>query len=627
MTMDGSVDVGMGETMGVGERERFDRVDPSGEAVGERKRFGQPDASGQQARQRQGAGATAGRRRVVHAGPGLDDSASLDADAREARLDRVAVLYARITAATREFLAAVAECDRHRDFEAAGFGSCAEWLAWRVGLRHNAASERVRVARALEELPLTSESMARGEISFSKVRALTRVATPDSEAELLDFARAGSTADLERIVRAWKTLSRDDEARRERLLHRTRRFSIVPDEDGMYVARGRLSPEVAAVLMRAVDAASDALYRSETGGCSDDEEVEPAQRRADALGLLAERALAAGFHDDPASVSGSRAERYQVMLYVEPETLAEEGEPGMSELEDGTRLAAETTRRLACDSGLVRVTTSSTLSAEKRGGCGCASDPSALSAEKQADCGCGSGGGALSAENPDRPSPAPSALDIGRRVRTVPPALRRALEARDRGCRFPGCGLRFTDAHHIRHWADGGETKIDNLVLLCRRHHRKIHEEGWRVASEPGSGAQVVFFRPDGRAMAAAPTLDRRLDRPLNGGLDLAPNDAPTHRPSPKPNGESGTTGAVAGAPLTPSAPPSPITWRTNLPTTGPGQPVPWHIEARAREALERAGDAKPERGVDATAEHTDDAAPQPTSEALRRGDRERGAA
>mgnify|MGYP002084520293 CR=1 FL=1 len=181
------------------------------------------------------------------------------------------------------------------------------------------------------------------------------------------------------------------------------------------------------------------------------------QRRADALGLIAERALAAGFEGDGAPVSGSRAERYQVVLHVEPESLRRDGEPGMSELADGARYTAENSRRLACDASVVEVV-----------------------------------------KGPDG-----SVLDVGRRTRTVPPALRRALDARDRGCRFPGCGLRFTDAHHIEHWADGGATSLRNLVQLCRRHHRLVHEDGHRVFSD--ADGQVVFFSPTGQAIAASP--------------------------------------------------------------------------------------------------------------------------
>src|SRR5688572_32040892 len=153
------------------------------------------------------------------------DREALASDARLERMDRVAVLYGEITAATREFLRALAECDRHRDWAEEGFASCADWLAWRIGITRNTASEKVRAARALEGLPLISEAMAQGRISFSKVRALTRVATPENEAELLAFAKAGSTASLERLVRGWKVMDRAGEQTVERLRHETRTFS------------------------------------------------------------------------------------------------------------------------------------------------------------------------------------------------------------------------------------------------------------------------------------------------------------------------------------------------------------------------------------------------------------------
>jgi hypothetical protein len=147
-------------------------------------------------------------------------------------------------------------------------------------------------------------------------------------------------------------------------------------------------------------------------------------------------------------------------------------------------------------------------------------------------------------------------LDVGRRTRTVPPAVRRALEARDRGCRFPGCGLRFTDAHHIEHWADGGETRLENLVLLCRRHHRLVHEDGYRICKD--AEGTVVFFPPTGTAFGdAAPPPELAADpvRELvrrNRERGAAPN------------------------------------WWTNLPGYRRDRDVPWSLEAAAREALER---------------------------------------
>jgi len=291
------------------------------------------------------------------------------------------------------------------------------------------------------------------------------------------------------MVRAWKKGDRKDEAEWERERYRSRTLSVFPDDDGMYVVRGMLTPELGALLMRAIEAASDALFRETTvHATARDSELESAQRRADAIGLLAERALAAGFGtsidnsaetngvttfdardaDAPstergscstcsehsvatvAPISGTRAQRYQVVLHVDATTLSANDEPGRSELEDGTRVSAETSRRLSCDASIVRV-------------------------EHGSD-------GAI--------------LDVGRKTRTISPALRRALEVRDRGCRFPGCHLRFTDAHHMTHWANGGETSLQNCLLLCHHHHRLVHEGGWRVAWWGSAGP--VFFDPRG---------------------------------------------------------------------------------------------------------------------------------
>ncbi len=491
--------------------------------------------------------------------PESDDRLALESDARLERMERVAVLFGEITAATREFLAALAHSDRHRDWEEEGFGSCAEWLAWQIGITKGTANEKVRAARALEHLPLISEAMARADVSFSKVRALTRVATPENEAELLEFARAGSAANLERLVRGWKTLSRFDEAQQERIRHGRRCFSVFPDEDGMYVVKGRLDPEVGAALMRAVEAASDALFAGASkGGCEarlsgeerpgNRDTPEPAQLRADAVGLVAERALAAGFGvrtgagiGGQAPISGSRAERYQVVLHVESATLGEAGEPGLSELEDGTRVSAETARRLSCDASRVEVRHAALGSVD-----GSASSSAPSSAPGSAP--------SLAPASPFG-SAHSSVLDVGRKTRTIPPALRRALDVRDRGCRFPGCGLRFTDAHHIVHWADGGETSLRNACLLCRRHHRAVHEGGYRVCSD--RSGQIVFFTPKGNALFEAPPMPE---------LPADPVEALVRR-----NRERGVTpNFLSGAPR----------WKKDW-------DIPWAIEAAAREAVD----------------------------------------
>ena len=420
-----------------------------------------------------------------------------DVDALEKLEEEITTLAAHIHAATHRLLILIADFDRRRGWELGGHRSCAYWLSARTGIDLGAAREKVRTARALVGLPETSASMSRGELSFSQVRALSRVATKANEGKMLEFAQGSTTAQLERMVRGVRRGSREDEAALEKERYESRSLSVFPDEEGMYVVRGRLPAEVGALLMRAVEAASDALYREKRGPQPETEADSgraAAQRRADALGLLAERALAAGFggrsegddHDgepgaesggEPDSepgvenvagngaehgaessgekqipISGTRAERFQVVLHVESETLQAEGEPGRSELEDGTRVSAETSRRLSCDAGLVRVSH----------------------------------------------APDGSILDVGRRTRTIPPALRRALEVRDRGCRFPGCGQRFTDGHHITHWADGGETSLSNCILACKFHHRLLHEGGWRI--EWRGPGRPVFIDPRGRA-------------------------------------------------------------------------------------------------------------------------------
>jgi hypothetical protein len=244
------------------------------------------------------------------------------------------------------------------------------------------------------------------------------------------------------------------------------------------------------------------------------------------VGLLAERALAAGFGSGEASAtpedgstagsdserqveSGTRAERYQVMVHCDAATLAAEGESGRSDL-DGIRVSAETSRRMACDAAVVAMVHA------KDG----------------------------------------SMLNVGRRTRTIPPHIRRALEERDRGCRFPGCGCRFTEVHHVKHWADGGETSLGNTLLLCRRHHRAVHEGRVKV-SVNGDGT-VLFFTPKGRMLVDAPR------RPAPRAAHLPPV------PSVHPGAPAKGKGPILsnGAAL----------YRDSA--------IPWEIEAAAREAM-----------------------------------------
>src|SRR5438132_3902263 len=159
----------------------------------------------------------------------------------------IAALSAHLDAATAHLLDLIRKFDMHAGWHT-GFRSCAHWLNWRVGLDLGAARERVRVARALGTLPLLAQALAKGELSYAKVRALTRVATPETEARLLAVGRAGTAAHVERIVRGWRCVDRRAEAREAKRRHTSRALRVYQDEDGMVVLKGRLEPEVGALL-------------------------------------------------------------------------------------------------------------------------------------------------------------------------------------------------------------------------------------------------------------------------------------------------------------------------------------------------------------------------------------------
>src|SRR5216683_767991 len=174
--------------------------------------------------------------------------------------DEIAELSAHLDAATARLLELIRAFDARGGWNT-GFRSCAAWLSWRVGLDLGAARERVRVARALGTLPLLAEALARGELSYAKVRALTRVATPETEARLLGVGRAGTAAHVEQIVRGWRCVDRRAEARETKHRHATRALHVYQAEDGMVVLRGRLEPEMGALLLQALAAARERLYQ------------------------------------------------------------------------------------------------------------------------------------------------------------------------------------------------------------------------------------------------------------------------------------------------------------------------------------------------------------------------------
>lgn len=381
--------------------------------------------------------------------------------------DDIAALAADIQAATCRWLLLVAEFDRREGWAAEGCRSCAEWIGWRCGVGAGAAREHVRVARRLEEMPAVRAAFARADLSYSKVRALTRVDCTDREEELVELAATTTAAQLESVVRAYRRILTIDADPAEQL--RRRFLTTEWDEDGCLVVRGRLPAEQGALLLKALETAESELRSRVSAETREAEAERPPDadllpcseppstatvRRADALVHLADTALAAA---DAASAGG---DRFQVVLHVDAATLTGADSASRSDLADGPFVSAETARRVACDASVVRIV-----------------------------------------ERDGKP------LSVGRKTRTISPALRRALRSRDGGCQFPGCtSKQHVDAHHIHHWAHGGSTDLTNLVELCRHHHRLIHEGAFGVSGTPGA---LVFTTPTGRRLSPGPARTR----------------------------------------------------------------------------------------------------------------------
>jgi hypothetical protein len=363
----------------------------------------------------------------------------------------LATLSAHLSAATARWLELAWEVCAGGDVD-----EPARYLAFRCGVTTREAHEFLRVAEALRELPGTRAAFARGALTFTKVRALTRVATAASEQSLLELADVLTASQLERALRVFRRVAVEEARETHELEYVDYHF----DEDGSLYLSARLPAEDGMVLVKALEAARDRVNErrreerasAETRAGDDagaelaDPPVAVAPARSatvEALVMVAQASLDAHDRDD-GDVGG--IERARLVVHVDAAALSADGR-GCCELEDGPVIAPETARRLGCDADLV-----------------------------------------TQVERDGLP------VSVGRRRRTVPPALRRLLEARDeRTCVFPGCERhRHLQAHHRRHWAHGGETSLDNLVLLCWQHHRLVHEGGYTIADD---GAGELCFR------------------------------------------------------------------------------------------------------------------------------------
>ncbi len=428
----------------------------------------------------------------------FDNSLNFSADYNDQLADKITTLAGQINAANYRFLKLIAEFDRREAWAGAGIRSCAHWLNWKCSIAMSAAREKVRTARALDGLPGINSAFEKGELSFSKVRAMTRVATVKNESHLLMIAQHGTAQHMEALVKAFRSVTRAQGAgaaeqgqehkcdqARDQLQRDNRSVSCFQDDEGMWIISAKLPAEEGGVLVKVLKELGDQVANLNMGAAEQKSvsaetfcDISPAdpitfpQRRADALVALSEHYLASCTDSSVSSLSSLKAaERCQLVLHVR-DTKNADSNVNL----DGRWLLPDAARRLACDAGLLVV---------KEDGAG-------------------------------------NVLDIGRKSRVIPAAMSRALEIRDGGCQFPGCcESRYVEGHHIKHWADGGETKLDNLVTLCRYHHRELHRGAFFLSLKPQSinskRGEVVRFAE----RLCFSTVDRYFDSPFSRSKDL----------------------------------------------------------------------------------------------------------
>ncbi len=401
----------------------------------------------------------------VEVSPG--DPAGLSDDRLAAE---ISTLAGHIAAAMCHWLLLVAEFDRREAWGAWDCRSCVHWLSWRCGVGRRTAQEQLRVAHALTRLPLVRAHFAAGELSYSKVRAITRVAVEPYEEEFfVNFARHATAPMLEDAVSGYRRSGcLDDQAAADR--HQGRRFRWWVEPDGMIAFEGRMAPEDAAVVTAAIGAATVPASKRSTERPVDDQGRPLPQpgddskwaRQADALVAICDQALH-GDTGEPGVVAEPAA---TIVVHVDDDVLARDAD-GACRLADGPNLAPETARRLGCDSTTFTIATG--------------------------------------------PDGRPRLVEKAHK--SVSRTLRREVAARDQGhCRFPGCDLvgRF-QVHHIVHQEHGGPHQLDNLITLCAFHHRVVHERGYRIELLLD---QVTVHRPGTTPVTNQPT-------PAPSGPDL----------------------------------------------------------------------------------------------------------
>jgi hypothetical protein len=410
---------------------------------------------------------------------------------------RICELAGHLTAATCQFLLLVADFDARKGWADWEMPSCAAWLSWKCQIASGTAREQVRVARALAALPAVTAEFAAGRLSYAKVRALTRIATAETEQDLLEMATPMTANQMERFAQAHRRVTEADSGKARPARQLT--WNSVKDLD--YVFRAILPAEDAAVVLQALRAArddlehphdqqdgvpaetrADELRRDDAANGISFSGDEPPQSRMESARNLAEALVqvCAGYLNAKAATADN-PDTYQVIIHAGAQAItgdpAEDVSAETPDGADGSLPVSHPAHPMRChiqDGLAVSLTTLALIS--------CNATLSTMIHDTA---------GAI--------------LDVGRRTRRPPPALRRAIGERDGyRCQFPGCRSRRTDAHHIVHWAHGGETKPGNLISLCKRHHALVHDKGYFITSTPSGFA---FHTSQGVLMPACPTL------------------------------------------------------------------------------------------------------------------------
>ncbi len=377
--------------------------------------------------------------------------------------DELARIRRQIDRLEAQFIRRLHRFDRGHGALAEGAVSTVSWLRATCGLTGGAAVDRVRMARVLAELPEAATSFRAGTAPFTNVSLIARLADDVGvesvrtvehiltvAAEKLDVGR------MRLLVACTRhRLDADGVLDEDNRNHDRRWFACDQTYGGVFVLRGELDAEGGALVRTALDAL--------TTPCGPNDDRTASQRRADAIVDMASRQLASG------ALPAVHGQRPHLTVTVAAQSLQGAASQAPADLGGVGPIHIETVRRIACDA----VRTVATVT--------------------------------------DTAAP----MSVGRATRTIPAALRTALSLRDKGCRFPGCDRppEWTDGHHVKHWADGGETSLHNLVLLCRRHHRMVHERGWQIRLEGAS--RVTVSEPPGRPIHSrvASSVDGRLAR------------------------------------------------------------------------------------------------------------------